>query len=68
MSGIWAQVWPNILADIIWLVVFTPAGWLFHRLVKQTLADHRAEQAQMHLDHQAEVRKIVSGEVNSDGT
>ena len=55
LASTWSQVWPNILADLLWAPVAVLFGWLYHRHLKK-----------MHEKHQAEIRDIVKGE--SDGS
>lgn len=57
MADLWSQVYPNLLASLIWAI----PGGMAHWHTRRQLRRHRAEFAALHAKHDALHQQIKDG-------
>lgn len=67
LAGTWGQVWPNLLASVIWAPIALAAGWAYHqRVLKPHFQRLREHQTALHRQSEALLIQHVLGRTGEE--
>ena len=57
MSHVWAQLWPNLAANVLW----APLVWIHHRVMTRNIRSLREHVTALHRQHEELLLQHVLG-------